>query len=114
LDVKRKDLVRYRCYGYDGVGIIVERDYPDTSWIRHQRNSDVAAIPASAVWWKVYRLKGGAVILPDAFAEFLREPTYDDFIEAVDHSNEYGRRTLAFLFPDFVRRARHAAGSTDD
>jgi hypothetical protein len=113
MSVKPKDLVSYHCYGYDGIGIVVERDHPDSRWIRQQRNPDVAAIQASEMWWKVLPVKGGALILPDVFAEFLREPTYDDFIEAVDHANEHGRRTLAALFPDFVRRALAAATTTE-
>lgn len=61
-------------------------------------------------WWSVMPLTGGALLLPESLLRPLGEPSYEDFLIAVDHANETGRRTLASLFPDMVAKVIREAG----
>jgi hypothetical protein len=88
------------------IGIVRQPEkVPSRRWLQELEHAEqVAALPADVRWWGVLPLDGGYVISPEPFLEVLREATYEDFLAAVDHANDVARRTLADLFPDYVRR----------
>ena len=87
-------------------GIVVERaKRPTASWLADQDDVRVRALPADTAWWKVLPIRGGAVIVPEPLAQFVREGTIEDAMKAVEGANEHALRTIAQLFPDAVERA---------
>jgi hypothetical protein len=55
-------------------------------------------------WWGVLLFGGGSVLVPGPLLTYLRDATYDDFLEAADSANAAGRETLLKLFPHYVNR----------
>lgn len=91
---------------YGRVGIVLgPTDVPSDDWLAEQVNLPLESAPNETTWWHVMPLTGGLVIAPEMALEPLRPATYEDFLIAVDHANVPGRRSLAVLFPEFVRRA---------
>jgi len=90
---------------YQRVGIVcAKRPEPPADWINDQRNSEDIKRLGRTDWWAVMPLEGGYVLVPGPLLSYLRDATYDDFLEAADTANSAGRETLLKLFPDYVKR----------
>lgn len=84
---------------------------PSAKWLRELVHADeVAALPVDVRWWGVLPLDGGYVLSPEPMLRPIRETSYEDFFAAVEGGNEAARRSLAELFPDYVRRAAARIG----
>jgi hypothetical protein len=85
---------------WDREGIVVEQaERPAAGWLKDQQDSKVAALPPDTVWWRVLCIHGGAVIVPEPFARFVRQATIDDAMSAVACANANARRMIGQLFP---------------
>jgi hypothetical protein len=91
---------------YGCVGIIMREDArPAESWIKEQVHMPEQAKAEGINWWAVAPLTGGMLLAPSPVLTFLRPATYEDFVAAVDHSTDNGRRNLSALFPTFSAAA---------
>lgn len=78
---------------------------PDEKWISEQVDERIRQTPQASKWWGIMPLTGGFVLCPESILRFQGQASYDDFIEAAEHANLEGRKTLAMIFPEFVKKA---------
>jgi hypothetical protein len=103
MSLKPRDLI---IDNRDREGIVVERTKrPTASWLADQWDSRLRALPPDTTWWTVLPMSGGAVIVPESLARFVREATVEDAMRAVACGNEHALRTIAQLFPEAVEHA---------
>jgi hypothetical protein len=103
--LKPRDLI---IDNFNREGIVVERaKRPTASWLADQDDVRLRALAADTVWWTVLPISGGAVIVPEPLAQFIREATIEDAMRAAEYANEHALRTIAQLFPDAVERAKN-------
>jgi hypothetical protein len=84
--------------------VIRKEEQPEATWLGEQADERLLAFKDEQ-WWALMPLKGGVLLMPEPLIDPVRKATYDDVMEAVEHANESGRRTLARLFPTFVAKA---------
>jgi hypothetical protein len=95
---------------YGRIGIVVREDSkPSAAWIKEQVHLPDGIEAEAARWWAVAPLTGGMSLTPGLCLSFVRAATYEDFLTAVDHSTQSGRRALAALFPEFTEAVLRGA-----
>jgi hypothetical protein len=87
-------------------GIVIELiNRPSAAWILDQNDKRIEGLPEGELWWRVFPIAGGSVIVPGSLATRIREATYEDVMKAIEGGNEAARRELAFIFPDVLEAA---------
>lgn len=57
-------------------GILVEQvKRPAKGWLARQSDSRMRTMPEDTIWWSVLDVRGGAVIVPEPLARFVRAAT---------------------------------------
>jgi hypothetical protein len=98
---------------YGRFGIVCERrSKPSEDWIGEQINSKDIEKLGETGWWGVMPLDGGFSWAPGPHLTYVREATYEDFLQAADFANSAGRETLLKVFPDYVNRLLEERGRT--
>lgn len=87
--------------GHEGIVLSKESD-PPQDWLNEQLDPAVKNLPATVQWWGVMPFDGGYLLCAEPLLTWLREITYDDFLQAADHAGLEGRLKLAKVFPHYV------------
>jgi hypothetical protein len=86
-------------------GIVCSKEpVPAQDWIDGLVHSADVKMLGPTDWWGVLALDGGYLLVPGPLLTYLRDATYDDFLEAADSANPAGREALLTLFPHYVER----------
>ena len=83
-------------------GIVAKRARkPSASWLSGQLDDKMRQLPKDTIWWEVLNFRGGAVIVPEPLAQFVREATIEDAMRAAQCANQPALDILKRLFPKF-------------
>src|SRR5258708_19837820 len=78
-------------------GIVVERSkQPAAGWLAKQTDARMCEVPEGTAWWLVLDLRGGAVVVPEPLARFVREAPTEDVIPRRYNSPWSFPKTLVF------------------
>ena len=103
MPLKPRDLI---IDNWDRESIVSERaTRPSAKWLARQSDKRVDPLPPETVYWTVLPIRGGAVLVPEPLAQFVREATVEDAMRAAEHANEAALRAIARLFPDALEQA---------
>lgn len=106
--VKPGRVVRYGDSGMEGI-VCFKEPVPTQEWIDDQVNAAELEELGPADWWGVLLFSGGYLLAPDTLLIALREATHEDFLCVMDGADVAVRKSLAELFPDYVKQARIGA-----
>ena len=112
MPLKPRDLI---IDNWDREGIVVERvEQPKASWLAGQTDSRMRGLPQETIWWIVLDVRGGAVIVPEPLAQFVREATIEDAMRAAEYANAHALRIIGQLFPEAIDKALQHRQKGDD
>ena len=109
--IKLTSVVRDR---YGRVGIVCSREpEPSKGHVDQLLDSEPIKKLGKTDWWGVMPFGGGYLLCAGPLLQYIREATYEDFIQASDTAGPHGRERLVKLFPNFVDRllSERRAGS---
>jgi len=100
--IKPRLVVRYHP-GVEGI-VHAKKPVPAQDWIDDQINVTEIKRLGPTEWWAVLPFTGGYFLAPGPLLTILRDATYEDFLSAAETANVPGRKTLAELFPDYLKQ----------
>jgi hypothetical protein len=90
---------------YRKTGIVCSKEpVPAQDWIDGLVHSAEVKKLGPTDWWGVLVFGGGYLLVPRPLLTYLRDATYDDFLEAADTAHKSGRERLLSIFPHYVEQ----------
>jgi hypothetical protein len=87
------------------IGIVcTEEPEPPSDWIDEQLDVERIKSFGKTNWWGISPFGGGYLLVAEPLLTYVRDATYDDFLEVADTAGVASRKRLVEIFPHYVNQ----------